>query len=178
MVGFFEGHEQRVVVQPVGVALAELPEGDPVLRAAAGLEAVEGPFEQASFVGDDFLEGDDVVREARWVGEVVGVQQACLEQPLRADEHRIAGEGRGAGVGRIAVGHRPDGQHLPDALGGAGQDVGKAVGGRPQVADAVGRGQRRDVKQQAAGTRQVHGGDEVSLTKHLAGQPARGKLVQ
>ena len=95
--------------------------------------------------------------------QVAGVAGAALDQRVEADQQRIAGEGREALVGRVAVAGGAERQHLPEALAGVVQEVGEAMRFGAQLADAVGPGQRRRMQQDAAGSGKSHDGVRLFL---------------
>ena len=84
------------------------------------------------------------------------IQPQSAEE-FEADEVGVAGEGGGAGVGRVAVAGGAEGQNLPDVLFGLGEEVDELVRGGAEVADAAIRGERGDMEQNAGGTLKFHG---------------------
>jgi hypothetical protein len=91
-VGILDGHEQREVVQPVRLRPAETIEPFLHRAAAGGVEALKRSRPERPTMGDDAGEVD----VARWEGLAARLglrEQAVLDQPFEADEHRIAREG-------------------------------------------------------------------------------------
>ena len=88
------------------------------------------------------------------------MRSACDPAPVgeefQADEEGIAGKGRGARIGRVAVAGGAERQNLPDVLPGGGEKGDKLVRGGPKVADAPVGGQRADVEQNSGGTLELH----------------------
>src|SRR5207237_1820 len=76
-------------------------------------------------------------------------QQFILDQPVRTDEQRVPGERRQGLIRRVAVTGGTERQRLPPALAGFVKAVDPRQRRRSHIADAVRRGQRRDVQQQA-----------------------------
>ena len=89
-------------------------------------------------------------------GDALAVDPAPVGEKFKADEEGIAGKGRGARIGRVAVAGGAERQNLPDVLFGRGEKGHKLMGGRPQVADAAVGGQRADVQQNSGGTLKFH----------------------
>ena len=77
--------------------------------------------------------------------DLLAREQPVLLQKVEVDEIRVARAGAEALIGAVAVAGRADGQDLPVALTGMVQEIGKVIGGFAQRADAIGRGQRRNV---------------------------------
>jgi hypothetical protein len=145
-------HEERVVVQPVGLATAPAGQSQalgrpwPGLRSRrrlrAGAAAASGRHGRSRCVqGRSRL----LASQARTASRV---QPAAPAPPAWA-----AGKGRQAHVGRIARPHRVDGQQLPQRLSGGVQPVDHAVCIRPEVTRAVRPRQRGDVQQDAGAAR-------------------------
>ncbi len=155
-----EHDEERVIVEPVRVDRSEAL----VLGAqpARRPESVEGAGEEPLL-----LRRGRVVIAAR-AGlhrrrQVVGPEQAVLHEPLGTYEERVPGEGRDAAVGRVAVGAvgRVEGQHLPDALFRAREEIGEFEGSRAEIADGMRRRKGGDVQQNAGAPfhgRRLYGG--------------------
>ena len=99
----------------------------------------------------------DVAAAAGEIGDAVAADPAPVGEEFEADEVGIAGEGGGAGVGRVAVAGGAERQDLPDVLLGGGEEVEEVVGCGAEVADAAVGGQRGDVEQDAGGALEVHG---------------------
>ena len=146
-----QSHEQRVIVQPERVGGAEIAECVlPGIKAAHGqLQHGKARAEQGAVV-DAFGR----VRAEIKACDLVVRQQAALLQRVEVDEIGVGRKGRKALVRAVAVTRGPDGQDLPVPLPGRRQKIHKTVGFRPQAADAVGRGQRGDRHQDAAGAHQ------------------------
>ena len=85
--------------------------------------------------------GDDAgeVDVAGWEGLAVRLglsEQAILDQPFEADEHRIARKRGKTLVRRVAVARRPERQHLPQALAGGREKLDELEGAGPEIPDA------------------------------------------
>jgi Transposase, Mutator family len=78
-------------------------------------------------------------------------QQAVLDQPVRADQENVAGEGRLWLVREVAIARGAQRQRLPPALARPVEAVDPLERGGPDITDAVGRWQRRDVQEHARG---------------------------
>ena len=147
-----DGHEERVVVEPGGVGLRELHD----LRVVAVPAAFARAGEQVEAVR---VEG--AVVHVRGVAPPVGpldlvrCEQAALHQVVEVDQVGVAGKGRRALIGGVAVARGAQGQHLPPGLVGLDQPVDPLAGGLAHGADAVGRGQRG------------HGHDDAARTFHV-----------
>ena len=126
----------------------------PSLRPAArpALEVLPRSFEQVLLERED-VGVVDVVGGKVQAAPVVLVDEPLLAQHLRAHEQDVAGEGGEALVGRIAVAGHAQRQDLPPALLGGGEEIDPGEGGRAEVADAEGAGQRRRMQEQAGGSR-------------------------
>ena len=83
-------------------------------------------------------------------------EQTVLDQPVGADEQRIAGKRREALIRRVAVARRSERQHLPQPLPAGGEEVDELEGGGAEVADPEAARQRRGVQQDAARARERH----------------------
>ena len=140
--------EQGVVVQPEPVGLTELFIGGPEIRTGAGAEAAPRRLEQAEFERDDLLVFDGG-RRKRVARAIRRLQQPVVDQGVRADQQLVAGERRQALIRRVAIPGRSQRQRLPPALPGLVEAVHPCERGRPEIADAVGGRQRRDVQQHA-----------------------------
>jgi len=134
------------------------------------LERGVGFLQQVLLVDDHPVVVHTVFGKVRRSGDVVGLQQALFDQPLRTDQQGIARKRRRAGVGRKTESHGHERQHLPEPLAGLDQKVDKPIGGRSQIADPEGPRQRGRMQQNPAGTRKtVHErsespGDTKTLT--------------
>ena len=85
-------HEQREVVQPARFRAAEAIEAILHRAAAGGVEAIERSRPERPAMGDDAGEVD-VARREGLAARLRLREQAILDQPFEADEHRIAREG-------------------------------------------------------------------------------------
>jgi len=91
-VSVLDGHEQREVVQPARLRAAETIE--PILHraAAGGVETIEHARPEHPAMGDDGGEVDVAWREG--LAARLGFrEQAVLDEPFEADEHRIPRKG-------------------------------------------------------------------------------------
>src|SRR5215469_15721456 len=92
----------------------------------------------------------------RVVAQVGGFKQIRVYQALRRDDEGIAGEGREAGVRRIAIAGGDERQYLPELLLAGVEEVEQEDRGGSEVAHAVWTGQRGGVEQQTTGARPFH----------------------
>jgi hypothetical protein len=143
-------HVQGVIVEPRGVLRAERIEGRAVRGRSAFLEAAERAVEQGKLEGGHRVVVHGIRRHRRRVRDVRGLQPSVLDERVEADEQRVAREGGEALVGRVAVTGGAEGQHLPEALARASQEVHEAMGLGPQLADPVAPRQGRRVQQDPA----------------------------
>jgi len=90
-------------------------------------------------------------------GDAMAFDPAPVGEELKTDEIGVAGKGRGAGIGRVAVASGAEGENLPDVLPGCGEKRYEFVGRGAQIADASVGGQRADMKKNAGGTLKIHG---------------------
>ena len=178
-VGFLQGHEQGVVVEPAAVGP---PEGEVAGGARAGrgvAEAGEGPVEEAQLPGDDQAEVHPVGGELRDVGEVGGVEEPLGGKEVGAHQVGVAGEGGEAEVGGVAVPGGAEGEGLPEGASGAGQPLQPAIRFGPQVADPVRAGEARGVEQDAGAAGAGHGGRMLRKARPAppagAGRSDRGR---
>ena len=105
----------------------------------AGEKIRGGLVEQAEFVGLDGVE-INFGSGAGQRGQARGIDPAPVGQKFQTDEKGIAGEGRGAGIGGVAVAGGAERKNLPDVLAGRGEEGEELVGGGTEIADAAGRG--------------------------------------
>src|SRR5262249_12728742 len=134
--GVSEGHKQRIVVQPIRLALAKLFERGAQPAAAAGLKQLPGTGQDAVFESDDLAIIDIGRRKARSL-QVAVVENAVLHQKLGTDEQRIASEGGETLVRRIAKAGGPQRQDLPPLLPGVNQGVNPGKRRRPEISNTV-----------------------------------------
>ncbi len=90
------------------------------------------------------------------VTEVVVDEQTVLEEPVDADEVRVAGHRREALVGRIAVAGGSQREYLPVAASGLRQPLDPSMGGVAEVADPVGSREAGRMEEDARGTFEEH----------------------
>src|ERR1700740_1364323 len=86
-------HEESVILQPFGVALAESLKGTTVNSVTVLKKCMPGFAEQILFEVDHAGVLDVLLREARYIGQVLRGQNALLAKNFQIDEKRIAGEG-------------------------------------------------------------------------------------
>src|SRR5690606_20027162 len=137
-------HEQRVVIEPVGILRAELSIGGAIDVACAIVEPSEGLGKQLLLVLDGGRENHVAFRKRRRLGQAV--EEAYLDQSLGRDEKRVSGEGGWAGVRRESEPDGHEGKDLPDPLSCIGQMVRKAKRIVPKITNAVPAWKGRDVK--------------------------------
>src|SRR5262249_20145369 len=131
-----ERSEQRVVVEPVGLALAELIENVPQVGAPASSEIAPGGLEKPTLERQHHRIIDSSRRE-RTAGAILRAQQSVLDQTLRTDQQLVSGKGRKRLIRRVAVSRRAERQRLPPGLASIGQPVDPGPSAGPQIADAV-----------------------------------------
>ncbi len=143
------GHVEGIILQPAAVLLPESGHGLGVTLPAT------------LFGGSQHLEAAlidlAVVHIARLsapltLGDLALFQQTVGHQHVQIDEVGISGEGGKALVGGVAVAGGAKRQHLPIALPCGVEEVGKFIGCLTQRADAIGRRQGGDSKQNTTGT--------------------------
>ena len=143
------GHVQGVVRQPAAVLrlkgghLCLVPDPAPVLgllqhgeAALVDLSVVHVPGFGAPVLALHLIPG----------------QQPVLYQHIQVDEIGIPSVGGKALIGGVAIAGGAQGQHLPAALPGGVEKIGKVIGGLAQSPDAVGRRQGKYRHQNAAAT--------------------------
>ena len=143
-----ERGEQCIIVEPVSLLPAEALEALVQVRARTGTESLPCRLEQGVLEALDRVELDGR-RRKRASGAISRLHQIVLDQPVRADQERVAGERRQGLVRRVAIGGRAQWQRLPPALAGLVKPVDPLDGRRTYIADSIPRGQRRDMQQQA-----------------------------
>ncbi len=144
-----ERHEERIVVEPGAVRGAERLEGGGEWFMPR--QALDGAAEQRQLPRNDGVEVDVVVGEGRRVGEVGGRQQPVGDERVGAGEERARRERGVALVGRVVRSRGAEGQHLPDAELGGGEEVDEVRRLGAEVTDSPAAGQRRRMEEQAAG---------------------------
>ena len=143
------GHVQGVIRQPAAVLRLEgghrlpVPDPAPVLGL---LQHGEAAFVDLSVVHVPGF-GAPVLAL-----HLIPGQQPVLDQQLQVDEIRIARIGGKALIGGVAVAGGAQRQHLPAALPGGVEKIGKVIGGLAQSPDAVRRRQGKYRHQNAAAT--------------------------
>ena len=133
-----QGHEQGIVLQPVGRLPAEAVQRRPL----PGLQPPAGQAEHRIPV----LIQLPIVHSGRVVspvqtGVLLPLQQPPAGQVVQVDEIGVAREGGEGLVGGVSVAGGPYGQDLPAGLPRRRQKVHKVPGRRPHCADAMGGGQ-------------------------------------
>src|SRR5205085_7431806 len=123
VVGGFEGHEERKVVQPRLLRGGEALDGVPPARRSVLLKGRERLLQQLLLVVDDRTVVNLSGGERGRMVERRGREQAILDQQLGAEQQRIAGEGGERLVGRVAVTGGAKRQDLPAGLAGRDQEV-------------------------------------------------------
>src|SRR5215471_13996912 len=135
----------------VHLVMAELLIGSTQIRTRPGAEVGPGCVEQPLLERNDGLVVDCALRKGAHL-PVTRPQQLILDQPVWTDKQFVPGEGGQGLIRRVAVSRGAQRQRLPPSLAGLVKTVDPGYGGRSHIADAVGRGQRGDVQQQARGT--------------------------
>ena len=153
-------------------------EGLAARRRRLLLEGGEGLRQQGPLELDHRPEVHLPLREPGPLLQVGGGQQALLAQAVEGDEQGVARERREALVRRVAVAGGAEGEDLPEGLAGLRQEV--EEGGRlgPELADAVGPGQRRGVEEDPGGSL-THGAYSILTStdwlRRCPGRPSSGR---
>jgi hypothetical protein len=154
--GVGDRHEDRVVAKPLRVTLAKRVQRVAIGACGACRKALRGERQAAHAPGDDALEIDAPGVECRIGHQLSRVEPAALRQLFEVDQQRVARERRVGGIGRVAEGGRPQGEHLPPGLAGRGQPVDEPVRRSAEVARAVRTGQACWMHQDARGAIGFH----------------------
>ena len=170
LVNFLARHEQRVIVQPIAVALAKSLESATVSGGIVVKKRMTGFAEQTLLEVDHAGVFDLLLREIRGVGQVLRGQNTLLTKSFQIDEKRVAGEGGKTLVWRIAVSRRTQWQYLPNLLSGLSQKIDKFVGRISQIANTVATRQGCYVKKDSTAARKDHPINVILP----GGSPARG----
>jgi hypothetical protein len=139
---------ERVVLDPVGLRPSERVERLAEIRGGAGLKPLPGQPKERILERADLLELHLAGVEGR-PGHIRRPEEVVRDQEIGTQQQGVDGEGRRRGVWRAAEAHGTERQDLPPALAGARQKVDPGMRGGPHIADAVGRRQRGNVKQDA-----------------------------
>ena len=145
-----DGHEQREVVQPTRLRVAEAVETIAHRHATRRFEAVEHSRPERPTVGDDSREVN-----VPWLEEVpvTGLrlgEQAVLDQPFETDQQGIACERGKALVWGVTVASRSERQHLPQSLAGGREQIDELESAGAEIADAEAARQRCRMEKHAA----------------------------
>src|SRR5262249_47006875 len=137
--------EERERVGPGGPLTLEGLKGFAQATRAARLKIAPGLMEKRALERNDgavidALRGKGGLRHGR------GIQQPILDQKLRTDQLRIAGESREALIGGMTVARWTEREDLPPLLPGVDQPLDPVACGGAQIADAVRARQRRRVQ--------------------------------
>src|ERR1017187_6583518 len=140
--------EQRVVFQPPLIVRAEYV----VTLARCAFcteEKVAGGFtQQRKFEFPDLFKIHAGLA-IRKVSETRVIEVTALGQALKADHQHISGEGRGAGIRRVAVADRTERKDLPQGLLGGSKPVHELMGCGAKIATPAAGGQGRGMHQDA-----------------------------
>jgi hypothetical protein len=154
--GVGQRHEQRIVVEPFGLADAKTFEQRPVIGTGVTGKPAGGRRQLAHPPGHDRGEVDTRSIRGRIGHERAGGQPSAPLQFGQIDQQDVAGKGGTAHVGRIAGADPAQRQDLPPALTGAHQPVDEVIRTGAQVAAAVRSGQRSGMEQHATHTVGTH----------------------
>jgi hypothetical protein len=108
------------------------------------------------FEANDCAVIDRFDREHRDRASVVSAKKALIGEKLEADEEWIPRTGGKALKGGVGIACGVQRENLPEFLPGGVQEVDEAVRRGTEVADPVGSGQRRRMKQNPTGPRKPH----------------------
>jgi hypothetical protein len=137
----FTGHEQREIIEPVGIVLAKFLE---VLMfwCIGRLEELPGcAFKKWEFESAHAAVVDRIIGHCGSNVEISLAQKSFLHQRIEVDEQGIAGAGREALKWRVPVTSRIQRQHLPQFVTGSGEKIQKTISFGAEVANAMGAGQ-------------------------------------
>jgi hypothetical protein len=149
-------HEQRVVVEPGVLALAERLECLALGRGGTRLEALRRLRQQRHLGRDDRAVIDPPLFRAGRRARLLRVEPPLLGQPLQAEQVGVSGEGAERLVGAVTVARRAERHHLPQTLPGGLQEVDPLEGRGAQLADTGVARQRGGVQQDAGATVECH----------------------
>ena len=150
VVRLLQRHEEREVIEPVRLQLAETGEGLALGQGCSGPEPGMSAVEQGGFVLDDRTVVHALVGEAWCVRQVGRRQVTKLDEAIQANQHRVAGECAEALVWRVGVPGWRERQNLPVALARRGQEVDKRICCWAQIPDTVASRERRRMEQDTA----------------------------
>lgn len=141
---------ERIVIQPIGVRMAEFGIVLAVGFVRALLEAMNRTRDQRPFPGDQCIEIDQILIELRVI-EMLGVDPASLQQELGTDQQWVERECRGALIRRFTIACRAERKHLPQTLSRRHEKIDETIGRWTQIADPERAGQRGGMKENATG---------------------------
>src|ERR1051326_30598 len=130
-------HEQRKIIEPVGVCLAKSLESAPVRRSSGSQKLFGGLFEKGEFELDHRLVIDLIGRTRRRKLDIGRIEDALIGKPLQTNEQRISRAGRETLEWRISISRGIKRQYLPEVHSARLKKVKKAIRGRAKVANAV-----------------------------------------
>ena len=162
-----DGGVERVVRKPVLVLGLEAAEVILLGPGRACQEPLVRPLEQPPLPDLHRAEIHPAIGKLG-MDEIRIVDPAGIPEKLRTHQEWVAGQRRGALIGRVAVAGRSQGQDLPQPLPRLGEEVHESEGRGSEIPDAMGPGQRGRVQQDAAGT--------VHVGLHVMRPMARGSL--
>jgi hypothetical protein len=148
-VGEVDGHEQRVVVEPGMRVGAESIEGGTFAGVPAAEKTLGGTSQMANPEASYRVVIDPLFGKRRYRLEIGIAQPASVAQLAKIDQEFIAGEGRGADVGRVAWSDAAERQHLPERLAGTDQPVDEVIGSRAKITRTMRTRQRSRVEENA-----------------------------
>ena len=131
---YLQRHEQRIILQPLGIFAAERTEGTIGREPGVGFtqKGIAG-VEQPSVVHSGAVPTDFI--------QILFCQQFFFVQNIRVNKVGIAGDGGRGLVGAVAVGGGIERQYLPALLTAFIQEIDEVKGTASEGADSVGRGQ-------------------------------------
>ena len=142
-------HKQGVILQPTAVLrpesgdLSRVPLPTPLLRQRQHLEAALIDLAIVHIAG---------LAAPLAAFHFAAFQQTVADQHIQIDEVGISGESREALIGGVSVAGGAERQHLPVMLARLMEKISKIIGCLAQRADAIGRRQGGDSKQNTTGT--------------------------
>ena len=163
-----QGLEERVVVKPGRLLIAEIPES---VAFSLFLEVLPRTLQMLLLECPCPLIIDESRRTVGRRLHVTRCKQSVVDEHIERNEHGIARERRRRLIRRIAeITDGAQRQNLPDLLPGGGEEIDEAISVAAKIADAVLRRQRRRMKQDARFAR------EAPLLLHgLVDAPRKGR---
>jgi hypothetical protein len=136
-VRLFAGHEQREVIEPVGIVLAEFLEMAALHCLGRLEEFLGGTLQEWKFESNRAAVVDSVIGHCASSVEINLAQESLFDQRIEVDEQGIAGAGREALEWGVPVTGRIQRQYLPQLVTGSAEKIQEAISFRTEVANAM-----------------------------------------